>query len=64
MYYNNNAEHNIKLTAKHYAVLALGIIIVFIFLFGSFRTVKAGYTGIVTHFGKVVRTTDSGLIIK
>ena len=56
-----------ELTAKEYAKLAglvAGVIILAIFLFGSFRTVKAGYTGIVTRFGKVVRTTDSGLILK
>lgn len=56
-----------KMTAKDYAMsagLVAGAIIALIFLFGSFRTVKAGYTGIVTRFGKVVRTTDSGLILK
>lgn len=56
-----------KITAKDIAKLAgliAGAIIAIIFIFGSFRTVKAGYTGIVTRFGKVVRTTDSGLILK
>lgn len=64
MYNDKNAQ---KLTAKHWASLAVliaGVIIALIFVFGSFRTVKAGYTGIVTRFGKVVRTTDSGLILK
>lgn len=58
---------NDKISAKDIAKLAgliVGAIIALIFIFGSFRTVKAGYTGIVTRFGKVVRTTDSGLILK
>lgn len=55
--------NNKELTAKD-AGAALVAIIALVFLFGSFRTVKAGYTGIVTRFGKVVRTTDSGLILK
>ena len=56
-----------KITAKDYAKITGAVfvaIIALVFLFGSFRTVKAGYTGIVTRFGKVVRTTDSGLILK
>lgn len=56
-----------EITAKDIAKLAgliAGVIIALIFIFGSFRTVKAGYTGIVTRFGKVVRTTDSGLTLK
>lgn len=56
-----------ELTPKDYAKITGAVfvaIIALIFLFGSFRTVKAGYTGIVTRFGKVVRTTDSGLILK
>lgn len=60
---NNNEEITAKDIAK-FAGLIVGAIIVLIFVFGSFRTVKAGYTGIVTRFGKVVRTTDSGLILK
>lgn len=58
---------NGKITAKtiaKFGALAAGVIIALIFAFGSFRTVKAGYTGIVTRFGKVVRTTDSGLVLK
>lgn len=58
---------NERISAKDIAKLAgliAGVIIALIFIFGSFRTVKAGYTGIVTRFGKVVRTTDSGLVLK
>lgn len=58
---------NENISAKDIAKLAAliaGAIIALIFIFGSFRTVKAGYTGIVTRFGKVVRTTDSGLTLK
>lgn len=58
---------NEKISAKDIAKLAgliVGVIIALIFIFGSFRTVKAGYTGIVTRFDKVVRTTDSGLVLK
>lgn len=60
---DNNKEITVKGIAK-LAGLAVGAVVVLILLFGSFRTVKAGYTGIVTRFGKVVRTTDSGLILK
>lgn len=59
--------NNKTATLKDYAKLAgivLGAIIALIFLFGSFRTVKAGYVGIVTRFGKVARTADSGLVLK
>lgn len=60
---DNDKEITAKDIAKLVGLVA-GVIILGIFLFGSFRTVDAGYTGIVTRFGKVVRTTDSGLILK
>lgn len=56
-----------KLTLKQTAKLTgaiIGAIMLLIALFGSFRTVKAGYVGIVTRFGKVTRTADSGLVLK
>lgn len=42
----------------------IGAVLFLIVIFGSFRTVKAGYVGIVTRFGKVTRTADSGLVLK
>lgn len=58
-----NFELNAK-NIKRIIIASVVVIILAIFAFGSFRTVDAGYTGIVTRFGKVVRTTDSGLIFK
>lgn len=35
-----------------------------ILIFGTFKSVPAGNVGVVTRFGKVVRTADSGLVVK
>lgn len=43
---------------------AVGALFLLITIFGAFKTVDAGYVGVVTRFGKVVRTTDSGLVLK
>lgn len=45
-------------------LLALGALFLLIIFFGSFRTVEAGNVGIITRFGKVDRTADSGLVLK
>lgn len=46
------------------AAAILGGLLLLILIFGSVKTVKAGYVGIVTRFGKVERTADSGLVLK
>lgn len=54
-------------TKKNIIKMALGvfgIILVCIFLFGSFRTVDAGEIGIITRFGNVDRVAESGLSFK
>lgn len=43
---------------------AIGALFLLIVILGTFKTVGAGYVGVVTRFGKVVRTTDSGLVLK
>ena len=43
---------------------AIGALFLLIIILGTFKTVGAGYVGVVTRFGKVVRTTDSGLVLK
>lgn len=55
------------LTAKNIkrGSIALAVIIVLcIFLFGSFRTVDAGEIGIITRFGNVDRVAEAGLAFK
>lgn len=59
-------EEEIMTTKKviKLAVVIIGAVVVLAMLFSSFRTVKAGYVGIVTRFGKVSRIADSGLTLK
>lgn len=51
-----------KLGAPTYIISALVLIILFFLL--CFRTVEAGQVGIVTRFGEVNRTAESGAVVK
>lgn len=46
------------------AAAVLGGLLLLILIFDSFKTVEAGNVGIITRFGKVERTADSGLVLK
>lgn len=46
------------------AVGVFGALLLLVVGFGSFRTVGAGEIGIVTRFGEVQRTAESGLVLK
>lgn len=56
-----------ELTIGDYVKLGLvgiGIIFLIVTIFNSFKIVETGNIGIVKRFGKVNRTTDSGLVLK
>lgn len=49
---------------RNWAILGVGALLILILAFGTFRTVGAGEVGIITRFGEVQRTAESGLVMK
>lgn len=49
---------------KKYIIIGLCVLVPLILAFGSFRTIGAGEIGIVTRFGDVQRTAESGPMFK
>lgn len=58
-----NAVKNIKIK-KSTKVIAWVVLVVILFFVFCFRTVDAGKVGIVTRFGEVNRTVESGPLVK
>lgn len=58
-----DSETNIKLNKTIKVVIVLFVLVLCFFVF-CFRTVGAGQVGIVTRFGEVNRTVNSGIAIK
>lgn len=53
-----------KKNRKKCVIGAAALLVLGIFIFGSFRTVDAGEIGIITRFGNVDRVADAGLTFK
>lgn len=53
----------VSVITKHIKIIALGIIAIIIFL-GSFFQIEPEEVGVITRFGKYVRTVDPGLNLK
>lgn len=49
---------------RNWVVLGAGVLLILILALGTFRTVGAGEVGIITRFGEVQRTAESGLVVK
>lgn len=49
---------------RNWVILGVGALLILILAFGTFRTVGAGEVGIITRFGEVQRTAESGLVVK
>lgn len=62
--YGELYEKSVIETIETYIVLGIVGLFLIISLLGSFKSVKAGYVGIITRFGKVDRVADSGLVLK
>lgn len=71
--YNETKEYNKAMeewakariaVIRNWVILGVGALLILILAFGTFRTVGAGEVGIVTRFGEVQRTAESGLVVK
>lgn len=63
-FFTRDADNDINGITKSFVWLVVIVILGMWLLFGSIRSVGAGQVGIVTRFGEVNRTVDSGLALK
>jgi len=64
MFYTRDQYNNIKPRIGRIVIAVIGVLILLVFLLGSFRIVSAGHVGVVTRFGAVNRVVEPGIVIK